>query len=122
MSRDRIIDVLNALEAEGWKLQNANGEPSNKKNWLELVGGVLEWELVNRRRGLVVQLEFQAIGHLGHRTKNLMDILWCRVRKEDEENILYFAKRKSSVWRENSVSFAKNVWRYYGTSCLAWTE
>jgi hypothetical protein len=103
---------MNAMEAEGWELQSVNGEPSSRQTWMELVGGVLEWELVNRMRGLVVQLEFQAIGHLGHRTKNLMDIQRCVVRNGDDAHILYFQKRKSSAWRENVLLFANNLWKH----------
>jgi len=97
MSKRRMMDVLEALEAAGWRLEASPGH--RDKSIYRLVDDHTTWRLAGRD-GERLTLTFWAFGDLGQRTDKLTDIFYCEERKTGAR--LYFDKRGTVDW-ENGL-------------------
>ena len=103
MSRERMDDLLSALEGYGWRRLDPREHPRASEDPFRLEGEAVTWAIVRGERSAVVELDFQAFGDLGQRTDDLRDIFYCEARGLGKR--LSFAKRQTPEWRENLLTF-----------------
>jgi hypothetical protein len=107
MSKQRMEDLLAALEGYGWRLLAEQEYPNGSRDPFKLEDDAIRWGIARRDGGPVVDLEFQAFGHLGERTDKLRDILYCDVRGTQVR--LFFEKREKPEWREALSKFVREL-------------
>ena len=71
MSRERMMDVLRALEADGWQLLGLDQYPRGNTDPFALEDDVARWGIFQRSNNRVVDIEFHAFDALGRRTERL---------------------------------------------------
>ena len=99
MSKGRMTDLANALEADGWILLNP-------KSIFDVENEVVHWIIEGGNTRTMLHLDFHIFGELGERSDSLVDILYCVVRGTAIK--LYFEKRESQKWKQ-SLSKAKEI-------------
>jgi hypothetical protein len=104
MTRERMEDVLMALQSRGWRLLDESEYSLANKDPFQLEeDGTVRWGIDRKNEPEIVELEFVAFGLFGENTTKLNDICYCKVIGTEET--LSFPKRKSSEWRVNLTNF-----------------
>ncbi len=96
MSRERLLDLLSALNKSGWQHLSQDDYSRGNDNPFELDSGTLVWGMGSSDHAHVLELEFHAFGDLGQRTESLKDIFYCMEPRSGRR--LYFVKRSSDEW------------------------
>ena len=96
MTKQRMEDILVALEQDGWRFVGTD-DPGGDR--FALREETVRWSVVRGESAEPVELEFRAYGPLGQMTDRAADIFFVNVVGGDE--ILHFEKRTRAEWRTN---------------------
>ncbi len=100
MSKGRMNDLLDALEADGWVL-------SNPAEIFVIENEVVHWNLEHPPTRSKIWIDFHIFGELGEKSDSLVDIHYCLVRNHGPK--LYFEKRESPKWRHSLMEFVSGL-------------
>jgi hypothetical protein len=105
MSKMRMLDLMSALNDEGWRLLGHGQHPRASADPFGLERDSVTWVIVRGEHSAAVELEFDAFADLGQRTGRLSDIMYCDVVGCGMR--LHFVDRDSPTWGESVRSFAR---------------
>jgi len=108
MSKERMQDLRQLLLDAGWEIINEKGDSDYSEDIFHVDDEIIIWGLFNRDSNKILELEFRIFDHLGRRSNELNDILYC-VLKSDEKLKLYFDKRNSEEWQKGIKAFVNSL-------------
>jgi hypothetical protein len=111
MTKERIIDVQNALRLEGWEISSLP-DSSRPGDLFNIEHEMIEWQATHGITNAQIKLQFNLFGHLGSATEDFKDVLYCRIEGHDIK--LYFAKRNTDQWRHDLPEFIAAIGRLSG--------
>ncbi len=109
MSKERLLDLLTALEKYGWQIELEDDE-SIEEMFIPDKQQLLTWRLFrhsHKKGEMRINLNFPIFGDLGERSDNLNDILYCDA--SDRGIKLYFSKRTDNQWSKDLAAFVDTL-------------
>ncbi len=100
MSKERMQDVFQFLDADGWILHDPQAMFTAESDRVT-------WMLDQPRMNTTIHLDFYLLDDLDGRADSLNDIGYCDVRERGIR--LSFAKRNTEGWRDSLVEFIRAV-------------
>lgn len=102
MSRERMQDLLTALNEDGWQIANLDRA-------FEVEDERIRWELSHRSRGIAIEAEFHLFREMDQPADDLRHIAYCRV--VDHGQKLYFYRRGLPSWTNGVRDFVAELRR-----------
>ncbi|MBX9668119.1 MAG: hypothetical protein K2X93_10895 [Candidatus Obscuribacterales bacterium] len=110
MSKERLLDLLTALEKYGWQIELEDDE-SFEESFIPDKDQQIMWRLFrnSHKKGKTrISLCFSIFGPLGERSDNLNDILYCDAPGDK----LYFSKRTDAQWPKDLAAFVNTLYHH----------